>query len=86
MLQPKDRPEDPNAISDADFFKNVRWLNNLTLPLICSAPIVGQPKERSLLVFHNRRVFIHLMDDFMQPDKGRVVSNKKITALFLSIL
>ncbi|AYM14190.1 hypothetical protein At1D1108_45640 (plasmid) [Agrobacterium tumefaciens] len=23
MLQPKDRPEDPNAISDGDFFENV---------------------------------------------------------------
>ena len=57
-----------------------RRLNNLTLPLLCSAHIVGQPKERALLAFHNSRVFIHVMDDFMQPDKGRVVSNKKITA------
>ncbi|QDG94275.1 hypothetical protein NIBR502774_14105 (plasmid) [Rhizobium sp. NIBRBAC000502774] len=80
MLQPKDRPEDPNAISDADFFKNVRRLNTLTLPLICSAHNVGQPKERSFLVFHNRRALIHGMDDFIQPDKGRVVSNKKFTA------
>lgn len=80
MLRPKDRPEDPNAISDADFFKNVYALNNLTLLLLCSAHIVGQPKERALLAFHNSRVFIHVMDDFMQPEKGRVVSNKKITA------
>jgi hypothetical protein len=80
MLQPKDRPEDPNAISDADFFKMFRRLNNLTLPLICSAYIVGQPKERALLAFHNSRVLIHVMDDFIQPGKGRVVSNKKITA------
>ncbi len=80
MLQSKDRPEDPNVISDADFFKMFRRLNNLTLPLICSAHIVGQPKERALPAFHNSRVLIHVMDDFMQPDQGRAVSNKKITA------
>lgn len=60
--------------------KMFRRLNNFTLPLICSAHIVGQTKERSFLVFHNRRVLIHVMDDFMQPDEGRGVSNKKITA------
>jgi len=80
MLHPKDRPGDPNVISDADFFKMFRRLNNLTLPLICSAHIVGQPKERGVLVFHNRRVLNHVMNDFMQPDQGRAVSNKKITA------
>ncbi|KAB1108364.1 hypothetical protein F4V89_29385 [Neorhizobium galegae] len=81
MLQHKDRPEDLDTISDADFFKMFWRLNNLALPLICFAHIVSQPKERAFFVFHNRRALIHVMDDFMQPSQGRIVSDEA----FLSI-
>ncbi|PYE22700.1 hypothetical protein C8J32_11057 [Rhizobium sp. PP-CC-3A-592] len=54
LLQQKDWPKDLDTVSNANFFKMLWRLNNLTLPLKRFAHIVLQAKKRAFFVDDKR--------------------------------